>query len=196
MPRSICVIEGCGRVINGHGYCDKHYQRWVKYGDPLGGSQNHAPAHERFERFVEKRGPHDCWLWQGKREKNGYGRFQIGGKGSPQVGAHRYAYEAQSGPIPPGLFVMHRCDNRPCVNPAHLSVGTPKDNTADMIRKGRKRVVAPCGADHFKAVLTEDDVRFVRANPQVRQIDLARKLGVNATTIRRIRSGVGWKHVA
>jgi hypothetical protein len=137
MARALCTIDGCDRVVNGHGLCDKHYQRWAKYGDPLGGKSNHAPASERFDRRVKKGGPNDCWFWSGRPTNAGYGIFQIGGKGSRVVSAHRFSYELHKEPIPKGLHIMHSCDNRLCVNPAHLSVGTAKENALDCIAKGR-----------------------------------------------------------
>ena len=71
-----------------------------------------------------------CWTWTGKRYPTGYGRF---GKHY----AHRVAYELAYGPIPEGMHVCHSCDNPPCCNPAHLWIGTPKDNMQDRERKGR-----------------------------------------------------------
>ena len=78
----------------------------------------------------------ECWEWTGARSPAGYGRIK-GDNGTLQ--AHRVAYELTHGPIPDGLFVMHSCDNPPCCNPAHLSVGTNADNVHDSMRKGRAR---------------------------------------------------------
>lgn len=75
-----------------------------------------------------------CWEWTGSKRGNGYGCLAVGGR---QVGAHRVAWETQNGPIPEGLFVLHKCDNPPCVRPDHLFLGTAKDNAMDMARKGR-----------------------------------------------------------
>lgn len=76
-----------------------------------------------------------CWEWTGWRA-HGYGYFFHEGKDQR---AHRVSYELFVGSIPDGLVVMHSCDNRPCVNPDHLSVGTQADNVRDMVAKGRQR---------------------------------------------------------
>ena len=79
-----------------------------------------------------------CFEWTGYRDKDGYGRHRPG-TGKNYVGAHRFAWQLAGGEIPKGLHVLHRCDNRPCVNPHHLLVGTPKDNAQDMMVRGRFR---------------------------------------------------------
>lgn len=90
----------------------------------------------RFWAKVEK--SDGCWLWTGARQATGYGGFQLGGE---KVHAHRVAYALTFGDFDEALFVCHRCDNPPCVNPAHLFLGTVYENIADMDRKGRR--VAP-----------------------------------------------------
>ena len=92
-----------------------------------------------------------CWLWQGVRLKNGYGKMSVGYPKDGNVKScfvHRLAYEFFVGPIPAGLCVCHRCDVRHCVNPAHLFVGTQKQNMEDMVSKNRQRKLVTCKRGH------------------------------------------------
>jgi hypothetical protein len=75
-----------------------------------------------------------CWEWNGARTDRGYGHKVIGRR---HMSTHRLAYEWANGPIPPGLHVLHTCDNPPCCNPNHLRLGTQHENLIDMVRKGR-----------------------------------------------------------
>lgn len=88
---------------------------------------------ERFWGYVDKGG--DCWLWTAGCFKRGYGAFAYEGK-RPGY-AHRFSYELHHGPIPEGKLVMHKCDNRKCVNPEHLKAGTQRDNIRDSMAKDR-----------------------------------------------------------
>jgi len=190
-----CSVLGCDKPHHSKGYCRKHYQRVSKYGSPEGGPTTHAPPETRFWRGVIKGGPDDCWIFTRGPKSWRYGRFAISENGETiQVSAHRYSYEIHKGAIPDGLVVMHSCDTPRCVNPAHLSVGTHKDNTADMIAKGRRAVAVPKGERHFKSKLNEDLVREIRASDEPNTV-WAKRLGLGVTTIREARTGKKWKHV-
>jgi hypothetical protein len=91
---------------------------------------------DRFMSKIEFIPEHSCWEWLGAKSQSGkgYGILRIGGK---NTGAHRISYQIFKGPIPKDLFVLHTCDNRGCVNPMHLFLGSLSDNVQDMYRKGR-----------------------------------------------------------
>lgn len=152
-----------------------------------------APMEERFWLLVE-RSP-GCWEWGGNRMSNGYGRIGVDRK---KVLAHRASWLIHNGPIPDGVFVCHHCDNPPCVNPDHLFLGTQRDNIHDMLAKGRHQSQAHLGEDHGMALLTEDNVRAMRAEYAaggLTQKELAVRYGVDQTTISKAICGKTWKHI-
>jgi hypothetical protein len=106
-------------------------------------------------------------------------------------------WELEYGEVPDGLLVCHRCDNRACVNPAHLFLGTHRDNTADMIAKGRKNQASVAGTANPRARLTEDQVREIRAELRrgVGPTELGKRYGVGHGTITSIKSGKNWSSI-
>jgi len=116
---------------------------------------------ERFWSRVDKSG--DCWIWTGYRDRKTYGIVERRRDGRRETRAHRWAWILTHGPIPDGLFVLHRCDNPPCVRPDHLWLGTTDDNMADMAAKGRAhRVKTP---EHIQAIADAQRRRY-REHPE------------------------------
>lgn len=129
-----------------------------------------------------------CWEWQGPPNKSGYGRIWAEGR---RWLAHRRAFVLAKGPIPEGMCVCHACDNRLCVNPDHLWLGTNADNVADREAKGRR--AAPVGETNPNARLTAADVALIRAERGHRIISrVARQFGVSRTQVKRIRDMEAW----
>ena len=128
----VCSVEGCSNPHDSHGFCGMHAARSSK------GSTELTPkptVEQRFWAKVDKESPNGCWEWTAGLNGAGYGQFTMW-PASP-VRAHRFSWELRHGPIPDGLCALHRCDNRPCVNPDHLFLGTRGDNIRDCFSKGR-----------------------------------------------------------
>jgi hypothetical protein len=134
-----------------------------------------------------------CWNWTGTIGKNGYGSLVVSRK---RLYAHRVAWETHHGrPVPDGLLVCHTCDNRRCVRPDHLFVGTDADNSADAIAKGRHVF----GDRHPAARLTDEIVAQIKTAARDEGLGarrLGRRFGLGQRSITRILSGQSWKHVA
>ena len=149
-----------------------------------------------LERFAQKvhiaAEPAGCWWWEGVVGSTGYGEFKY----DRQLWAtHRLSWTMFIGPIPDDLWVLHHCDNRACVNPKHLWLGTPADNMADMARKNRK--VVRIGEDSHFAKLSESEVLEIRAlhHLGLSSSELAAKFNVCSSCVRHIVLRNSWKHL-
>ena len=143
---------------------------------------------EKFWSKVDQRGT--CWLWTGPRSGAGYGTFQARLNDQAFWRAHRYSWALANGEIQEGMLVLHRCDNRWCVNPEHLFIGTDKDNVHDAMRKGRHTR----GTMNGNAKLTEQDVMDIRLSDESTAV-LAKRYDLDYTQILRTRRGDKWKHL-
>lgn len=148
------------------------------------------------ERFWDKVKKGDgCWEWTASRYPCGYGKFKLanGLNGGRAVKAHRQSWQLSNGDIPTGMHVLHRCDNRRCVNPSHLFLGTHADNMSDKAAKCR----APRGSAHASAMLTERDIPFIRGLGLIgfSQTDIAAMYGVSRSAVYLIQTRKKWAHV-
>ena len=143
---------------------------------------------ERFWKKVDKTS--GCWEYPNVHSETGYGRVVISKK---TWLAHRYAYFISKGQIPKGLCVCHKCDNRACVKPLHLFLGTYKDNAVDMVSKGRQSK----GEAHYKAKLSNQDVLDIRRRylSGDKRVAIALDYGIGLTQLWRIGTLRSWGHI-
>jgi hypothetical protein len=133
--------------------------------------------------------PGGCWEWRGAKTTTGYGKIFFNCKARS---AHRVSWEAFRGAIPDGMCVLHSCDNRICISPTHLFLGTNKDNQDDMYRKGRGRKAS--GEAHGRAKLTREQVIAIRGDPRPNRT-IARDYGISHTVAKRIKLRQLWRHL-
>lgn len=176
----ICSIEGCTRPHRARGWCNQHYQRWYKWGDPI--IPAHTPGPDCGEAWHYRGSYNGCWEWTGsvinKDDIWGqYGRVFYEGKGQL---VHRLAYEAVNGPIPENLEVCHHCDNTLCWRPDHLFLGTRKENVQDAVKKGR-----------IAHKLSEEEVKAIKqaVTSGETQSTVARRFNVSQSHVRDILNG-------
>ena len=152
---------------------------------------NFIVMESRFWNKVNIKSDTECWEWTGCIQNNGYGKFgyTISKYNVKHTGAHRIAYELHhKRPIQEGMYILHSCDNPKCCNPYHLSEGTPKDNTLDMIAKrrqgGNKKV-------------TEEIVLKIREDRQIgfKIYELVHIYGLSRTQIKNIINKKSWSNV-
>lgn len=131
----------------------------------------------RFEQKYERRGHNECWIWNAANDGRGYGRIDLDS-------AHRVSYEEYVGAIPKDKFVLHKCDNPACVNPAHLELGTQNKNMNDASMRER-----------FNRKLSGHDVEeILKCHGEPLKV-LAGRYNVSLALISQIRRGLKWKHL-
>lgn len=153
---------------------------------------------ERFWQFVSPEPNTGCWLWTAHTHPSGYGYLSTGTRVPER--AHRFSYRTFVADIPAGAFVCHKCDQPSCVNPQHLFLGTPKQNTQDSIRKGRwpggdcRRTNRARGEQCPFSKLTEKqvaDIRTLRASGLIYR-EIAAQFGISLSAAHAICSGKTW----
>lgn len=148
---------------------------------------------------VNKNAPNGCWEWTAGKSSSVKGRdYGLADHCGKRWKAHRLAWIFEFGPIPDDTMVLHKCDNPPCCNPAHLFLGNNTDNQRDCIQKGRGN--REHGTDRYNAVLKEEDILEIRRiyrprHPEFSGRKLAARFGVATTMISAIIGGKRWKHV-
>lgn len=145
---------------------------------------------DSFESKIERIPECGCWIWTASLRTGGYAQFFDGEK---LHRGHRWSWETFRGPIPDGMCVLHRCDVRCCVNPAHLFLGTRRENSLDMQQKGRSTF----GTRHPMAKLTDENVLAILSLTKEgkRDKDIAKSFLVSRATINAIRLGKIWTHL-
>lgn len=185
-----CYIDGCQDRCVGRGLCNKHYRAWRRHGDPLINKRQYSTLQSQIKSAIQEKDGH--WIWQKSTSGGGskYGSLENNGR---KLLAHRASYEAFIGKIPTGLNVCHSCDIPLCVNPAHLFLGSQKDNHADMVKKNRQAN----REKHGMSKLSENNIINIKhmIKDGINQRKIAKYYAVTQAAISLINRNKTWKHV-
>lgn len=186
IAKKSCSIPGCGKLVSARGWCETHYCRWRRHGDPL--MLTFPPiTPEKFWQLVIKDETSGCWNFQKGRQANGYCRISVNGQ---LWSAHRYARFLSTGKAVV-LQILHSCDNRQCVNPEHLREGTALENAADKLSRNRQAK----GSTIHNTVLNESTVREIKTllARGVAGVAIAARFNISTQIVSSIKKEKTWK---
>lgn len=190
MVDRICTVEDCGRAHQAKGLCGRHYQTWTKYGDATVSRGIPKGVARAFFENARKSTAKECINWPYNKNGVGYGSLAYEGRSRD---AHRLMCRLTHGDPPPGKWdAAHKCGNRACVNPNHITWKSRRDNLADCELHGTKRR----GEKIHNARLTEDDVRCIRSLAgDMTQQAIGDLYGLHQSYVSAIVLRKAWGHV-
>jgi hypothetical protein len=188
----ICSVQDCGKPHYCKGFCNAHYRRMVRNGDPLKGETSPGTLRKYVDEVAIPFAGKECLSWPFSTDKDGYGQIKVGGKNRK---VHRYICELVHGE-PPTLthHTAHSCGNGHlgCINPNHLSWKTPQGNMDDMVAHG----TSTRGEKHPNVKITENDARYIlAAKGIISQKSLDAQFDISQAAVSRIQRRVHWVHL-
>lgn len=185
-----CTVAGCNNPHKAKGFCESHYSRYRRHGDPLGGGTSTGEPIRFYQDVALTFEGTDCLIWPYSTVK-GYGQIRVSGK---MALVHRIVCESRNGAPPtPEHEAAHSCGNRACVNPRHLRWATPAENSADKIIHGTHTR----GELNPRAKITEAmavEIRVLRGVDT--QVSIAKRFGLSQQTVSQIQSGKLWSFLS
>ena len=186
MTQTICMVAGCGRTQWRRDWCNAHYHRWLRYGDPMVGQTYHGDGPFTLA-MVLRADTDDCVLWPLGKTSTGYGAVWVDGA---QLGTHAVVCGRTHGPRPtPDHEAAHTCGVRACVNHRHIRWATPAENAADKLLHGTHQL----GERNHSSTLTAADVLSIRARSATETATaMAREFGVSRRAISSVITRRTW----